>query len=43
VLPEYWREEFAFGVLQDQMQSGGNYRCPSLQPENRVAAVSAAR
>ena len=43
VLPDYWREEFAFGVLKDQMQSGGDYRCPSLQPENRIAAVSTAR
>ena len=42
-LPEFWREEFAFGVLQDQMRSGGDYRCPSLQPEDRIAAVSAAR
>jgi hypothetical protein len=43
VLPEYWREEFAFGVLEDQTQSGGDYRCPSLQPESRIAAVSPAR
>ncbi len=43
ILPEYWRMEFAFGVLQDQMQSGGEYRCPALAPENRIAVISGGR